>query len=142
MLRRWPGMRLLLHSAGFAGSRCLPALPLRPYRQGWLAAAAAHSSSGSQGSDELLSKLKDKELLKTLGYVGGEWTQASDGSTYSVRPYEQYPLSTSRHWSSSSAKPGRCDIQSNINNKHAEKKDASPGAAFFLAARSATQRLG
>lgn len=45
--------------------------------------ASSNPAAGSV-SEELLSRLKDKELAQTLGYVGDEWTPASDGSTYPV----------------------------------------------------------
>jgi hypothetical protein len=35
-------------------------------------------------SDELLSQIKDKELLKTCGLIGGKWSEASNGATYDV----------------------------------------------------------
>lgn len=35
-------------------------------------------------ADELLSKLKDKELLRTCGFLGGKWSEASNGATYEV----------------------------------------------------------
>lgn len=36
-------------------------------------------------SDELKSKLKDPSLVHSAGFVGGEWLQASDRSTFQVR---------------------------------------------------------
>ena len=38
-------------------------------------------------ADELLSKLQDKELLKTHGLIGGKWSEASNGATYDVSLY-------------------------------------------------------
>jgi hypothetical protein len=35
-------------------------------------------------SEELLSKLQDKELLRTCGFIGGKWSEASSGATYDV----------------------------------------------------------
>ncbi len=35
-------------------------------------------------SDELLSRLTDKELLHTCGFIGGKWLQATDRTTYQV----------------------------------------------------------
>lgn len=35
-------------------------------------------------ADELLSQIKDKELLKTCGLIGGKWSEASNGATYDV----------------------------------------------------------
>jgi hypothetical protein len=35
-------------------------------------------------SEELLSKLQDKELLRTCGFIGGKWSEASNGATYDV----------------------------------------------------------
>ena len=32
----------------------------------------------------LLDKIKDKELLKVHGFIGGQWVSASDGSTMEV----------------------------------------------------------
>lgn len=37
-------------------------------------------------SDDLLSRITDKDLLHTCGFIGGKWLQASDRSTYQVRP--------------------------------------------------------
>lgn len=45
---------------------------------------ASRNAAAGSVSEELLSRLKDKELAQTLGYIGDEWTPASDGSTYSV----------------------------------------------------------
>lgn len=45
---------------------------------------AADSVSGPWVSEDLRSKLSDKELLQTHGYVGGEWIQANDSSTFEV----------------------------------------------------------
>ena len=72
--------------------------------------SASGSGSVSQGSEELQSKLKDKELLKTLGFVGGEWTPASDGSTYDVSTSAAATLITSR----SCPAWGSCDISSYV----------------------------
>ena len=59
--------------------------PFAPWYRGYRQiAAAASSTSGPWVSDELVSKLSDKELLKTQGYVGGEWIQANDSSTFEV----------------------------------------------------------
>lgn len=41
-------------------------------------------------SDELLSKLKDKELLRTCGFLGGKWSEASNGATYDVSSSTQH----------------------------------------------------
>ncbi|KAK9797442.1 hypothetical protein WJX73_005347 [Symbiochloris irregularis] len=51
--------------------------------------AHAHNDASSNPgagrvSEDLLSRLKDKDLAQTLGYIGDEWTPASDGSTYPV----------------------------------------------------------
>lgn len=35
-------------------------------------------------SDELMSRLQDKELLHACGFIGGKWTKASDRATYQV----------------------------------------------------------
>ena len=45
--------------------------------------ASSNAAAGSV-SEALLSRLKDKDLAQTLGYIGDEWTPASDGSTYPV----------------------------------------------------------
>jgi hypothetical protein len=36
-------------------------------------------------SEELAERLKDKNLLKTQGLIGGDWKAASDGATYQAR---------------------------------------------------------
>ena len=36
----------------------------------------------------LLDKIKDKELLKVLGFIGGQWVAASDGSTMEVHAHQ------------------------------------------------------
>jgi hypothetical protein len=36
-------------------------------------------------SEELAAHIKDKGLLKTEGFIGGDWVKASDGATYQVR---------------------------------------------------------
>lgn len=53
--------------------------------------AAAYSNSTKQPepveltvSEELLSKVEDKELLRTGGLIGGKWSPASDRATYQV----------------------------------------------------------
>ena len=35
-------------------------------------------------SDELLSRVEDKELLHSCGFIGGKWVQATDRATYQV----------------------------------------------------------
>jgi hypothetical protein len=42
------------------------------------------SSKPLGASEELLSKLQDKELLRTHGLIGGKWSEASNGATYDV----------------------------------------------------------
>lgn len=44
----------------------------------------AMASGQPQASKALLDNLKDKDLLKTSGFVGGQWVSASDGSTFDV----------------------------------------------------------
>ena len=60
----------------------------------FLGLAMAHVRAASTGSDasaseELMSRIKDKSLVKTLGFIGGEWTPAHDGSTYAVSASDQ-----------------------------------------------------
>eukprot|EP00891_Asterochloris_glomerata_P009047 jgi/Astpho2/9047/Aster-02706 len=43
------------------------------------------ASGQPQASKALLDNLKDKDLLKTSGFVGGQWVSASDGSTFDVQ---------------------------------------------------------
>ena len=45
---------------------------------------AGAAGDGTWVSDDLLSKIKDRGLVKTQGLVGGEWVGASDGSTFDV----------------------------------------------------------
>lgn len=42
------------------------------------------SSKPVGASDELLSRLKDKQLLRTCGLIGGKWSEASNGATFDV----------------------------------------------------------
>lgn len=35
-------------------------------------------------SEDLLSKVKDKDLLRTSGFIGGKWTPATNNATYQV----------------------------------------------------------
>jgi hypothetical protein len=50
--------------------------------------SSANPPSGIQAevhaSETLLSKLKDPTLIRTAGYIGGEWINAIDGATYEV----------------------------------------------------------
>ena len=39
----------------------------------------------SLATDDLLAKVHDKELVKPLGFINGEWVGATDGSTIDVR---------------------------------------------------------
>jgi hypothetical protein len=36
-------------------------------------------------AEELAERVKDKKLLRTHGYIGGDWKAASDGATYQAR---------------------------------------------------------
>lgn len=91
---------LLSHSAFTAASAAV-AVGFRAaqYRMLQLTRGVTSSGSGSGGisstqqqqtgksvgaSDELLAKLKDKELLRTCGLIGGKWSEASNGATYDV----------------------------------------------------------
>ena len=47
-------------------------------------AAASSNGTGTWASESLLSRLKDKSLLKVQGFIKGEWVDASDGSTFEV----------------------------------------------------------
>ena len=44
----------------------------------------AGSASGAFVSEDVLSKLHDKDLAKPLGFINGEWVGAVDGSTIDV----------------------------------------------------------
>jgi hypothetical protein len=35
-------------------------------------------------SEDLLARIKDKDLVHTCGFIGGKWTQATDRATYQV----------------------------------------------------------
>lgn len=58
--------------------------------QPWMASHAFHvRAGGAQGdthsvAEDLLAKVHDKELVKTLGFINGEWVSANDGSTIEV----------------------------------------------------------
>ena len=58
--------------------------------QQFVGTQAFHVTAGSARGDthsaaeELLNKVHDKDLVKTLGFVNGEWISASDGSTIAV----------------------------------------------------------
>lgn len=59
--------------------------------QQFVGTQAFHVTAGSARGDthsaaeELLNKVHDKDLVKTLGFINGEWVSASDGSTIPVR---------------------------------------------------------
>lgn len=40
-----------------------------------------------KASQSLLDKMKDKDLLKVHGFIGGQWVGAGDGSTMEVTPH-------------------------------------------------------
>ena len=44
----------------------------------------AMTSGQPQASKAFLDRMKDKDLLKTSGFIGGQWVPASDGSTFDV----------------------------------------------------------
>ena len=46
--------------------------------------SASHGES-SLATDDLLAKVHDKELVKPLGFINGEWVGATDGRTIDVR---------------------------------------------------------
>ena len=83
-----------LRSASLASFSRVGALPHQLSRLAGLTAGmaaharAASTESSAGASEELLSRIKDKDLVKTLGFVGGDWTPASDGSTYAVSVVE------------------------------------------------------
>jgi hypothetical protein len=58
--------------------------------QQFVGTQAFHVTAGSARGDshsaaeELLNKIHDKDLVKTLGFINGEWVSASDGSTIPV----------------------------------------------------------
>jgi hypothetical protein len=73
-------------AAGFLATRC-DALA----RSGIMAAQMRLGSGSGQPepaelrlSEELLSRVEDKELLHSCGFIGGKWVQATDRSTYQV----------------------------------------------------------
>lgn len=82
---------LHLHGTGSAGLRhvailhCQLLLRTAPSARYPISFRAASTGVWPAASEELLSRIKDKNLVKTMGFIGGEWTPASDGSTYSVR---------------------------------------------------------
>lgn len=47
--------------------------------------AFSGQSSEPKATPALLEKIKDKELLKVHGFIGGQWVPASDGTTMEVR---------------------------------------------------------
>lgn len=49
-----------------------------------ISGSAIASANNSNASADLLSKLSDKDLLRTQGYVGGEWRDAKDAATLDV----------------------------------------------------------
>ena len=46
--------------------------------------AAAAASNASATVEGLEARLKDKKLLRLQGYIGGQWTDATDESTFDV----------------------------------------------------------
>ena len=68
MLRQGSTWKLLRPHISRSGARCI---------------VRAASSDASQ---DVKSKLKDAELLKTDCFVGGEWSGAESGETMPVRP--------------------------------------------------------
>jgi hypothetical protein len=71
-------------------------LPLQHSQQQSMSTASisdvAERPVESTVSEELLSRLKDKSLLHTAGFVGGRWVGATDRSTYQVTPAEPWDL--------------------------------------------------
>lgn len=49
-----------------------------------LCRAFAAQTGEPKATPALLDKMKDKELLKVHGFIGGQWVSASDGSTMEV----------------------------------------------------------
>lgn len=65
--------------------------------------AFSAKSSEPKATPALLDKIKDKELLKVHGFIGGQWVSASDGTTMEVKTpatappaAEQGPIEASR----------------------------------------------
>ena len=69
-----------------AVQRLLPSLTrLQP--SGYYAAVSCRSQATQaepKASQGLLDKMKDKNLLKVHGFIGGQWVGAADGSTMEV----------------------------------------------------------
>ena len=48
-------------------------------------------ASKGNGSDEFHNKVHDGDLIKTAGYINGQWVAATDGSTIEASP-TAYPV--------------------------------------------------
>lgn len=73
----------LLAAGTLVGSQHLLAHALR---WGMRAASSAQPEPMEMRiAEDLTSRVTDKDLLHTCGFVGGKWLQASDRSTYQVR---------------------------------------------------------
>ena len=59
--------------------------------------AARHGDSG-MATDDLLAKVHDKELVKPLGFINGEWVGATDGSTIDVRLVRPHGCTVLMHY--------------------------------------------
>ena len=46
------------------------------------------SQAEPKASQSLLDKMKDKDLLKVHGFIGGQWVGAGDGTTMEVRCWQ------------------------------------------------------
>lgn len=58
--------------------------------------AFSAQSSEPKATPALLDKIKDKELLKVHGFIGGQWVSASDGTTMEVTALASAPSALNR----------------------------------------------
>jgi hypothetical protein len=80
------GHSLAAAAAAVAGLQSLQLHRRMPQLSRDLTTSTQQQTTGKSvgAADELLSQIKDKELLRTCGLIGGKWSEASNGATYDV----------------------------------------------------------
>jgi len=72
-------------AAAVAGLQALRCRQMPQLARGLTTSTQQQQTGKSVGAaDDLVSKLQDKELLRTCGLIGGKWSEASNGATYDV----------------------------------------------------------
>lgn len=86
-----------VYKIAFTGGKRTFAVPsVIAFQRTIVTSTACASMCASWVSDDLASRLRDKDLLKLQGFVGGNWVDANDNSTIDVRStsVQQYEGST------------------------------------------------